>query len=126
MKKITLLAAFLIFAGMNVLLAQKQKANTIPSFKFHLTTVYTTFQEQNSTGNTQQREKRDMEVVISSSAGAPAPIPATVWVANEKGTEVLGPYEVFDGELLSVPIDNGKWGVVINCTWDANVDVWVD
>jgi hypothetical protein len=125
MKKITLIAAFIIFAGLNGLFAQKHKVNPIPSYNVQLTAISTAFVERHIPGPP-QREKRDMEVVISSSSAAPIPIPATIWVLDQNGSEILGPFAVYPNEQLSVPIDNGNWGVVINCTWEGTANVWIE
>jgi len=125
MKKIILIVALFLFTGMSGLLAQHFQINPIPSYNYQLTALSTGFQELLS-HSTPAREKRDMDVVISSSSTSPIPIFATVWVVKENGVIILGPYTIFLDELLSVPIDNGQWGVVVRCDWDVNVSVWID
>ena len=126
MKTTILLTAMFFFAGISGLFAQNMQINPIPSFNYQLTALTTGFQE-NPTHGVPLREKRDMDVVISSSSTSPIPIFATVWVVKDNGSRILGPYTVLLDELLSVPIDNsGKWGVVIKCDWDVLASVWID
>ncbi|MCX6305714.1 MAG: hypothetical protein NT040_12195 [Bacteroidetes bacterium] len=124
MKKITLIAAFILIAGLTGLFAQHININPIPSFNYQLTALNTGFQERLSHG-TPGREKRDMDVVISSSSTSPIPVFAKVWLAKD-GIVVKGPYTIFLDQLLSVPISDGQWGVIIKCDWDVAASVWID
>ena len=125
MKNFTLIAAFVLFAGLNGLFAQNFPIYPIPSYNCQLTTLKTGFQQK--THVLPGREKRDMDVVISSSSTNPFWVYAKVWVVQGTGSEVKGPYIIFLNQLLSVPIDNtGQWGVIIDCNWDVAASVWIN
>jgi hypothetical protein len=51
---------------------------------------------------------------------------ATVWVYSLDGTTILGPFYVNGGDVLSVPIDDRDWGVVVKSDDDVSVDVWIE
>jgi len=126
MKTAILFTAFIFISGMSGLFAQhNMPINPIPSFNCLLTTQTTGFKEFVSKGNP-AREKRDMDVVISSSSTSPVTVFAKVWVCKENGIQVLGPYTLYLDELLSVPIDNGQWGVIIKCDWSVMASVWTE
>jgi len=38
---------------------------------------------------------------------------------------VLGPYTVYAGETLDVEIDEREWGVLVQTTYEIQVDVWI-
>lgn len=123
MKKAILITAFVLLAGLNSLVAQQ--INPIPSYNYPLTTLNTAFQEIFTHYNP-GREKRDMDVTISASSTHPGYIFATVWVVKNNGIIIKGPYTLTPNHHLSVPIDHGRWGVVINCSWNVNASVWID
>jgi len=50
---------------------------------------------------------------------------ATVWVYSLDGQTILGPYTVYGGEILSVPIDDREWGVYVESDDEITVDVWI-
>ena len=125
MKEITLIAVFILFAGLNSLLAQLPQINPIPSFNYQLTALSTGFQEANIHG-TPGREKREMEVVISSSSTWPGQVFAKVWVVKDNGSIVKGPYTIHLDDPLEVSISDGQWGVIIRCDWDVSASVWID
>jgi hypothetical protein len=125
MKKVILLTAIMLFSGLNGLLAQHPQINPIPCFGYQLTALNTGFQESKMHG-TPTREKRDMEVVISTSSTNPIPEFARVWVVKDNGAVVLGPFTIFVDEPLTVPIDNGQWGVIIRSDFDLITSVWID
>ena len=121
MKKIILLSVVIYFTCLCGLHAQV--INPIPSFAFPITTHQTVFGELKASNG---KEKRDMDVEISTASHGSTPISATVWVVKKNGNTVRGPFTIYPGDLLSVPIDNGKWGVIVNCDWSVLVNVWVD
>ncbi|MDP1622572.1 MAG: hypothetical protein Q8M08_09580 [Bacteroidales bacterium] len=126
MKKIILITSlFVLFAGLNGLFAQQIQINPIPRFNYQLTALNTGFQEAIKYTGT-NREKRDMDVVISSSSVSVIPVFATVWVVKNN-VIFNGPYTIFMNEPLIVPIDNsGRWGVIIRCDWSVLASVWID
>jgi hypothetical protein len=124
MKKLILLSAVLFFGGLNIMMAQFTGINPIPSYNFQMTTEYAGFEELGPVNQT--REKRDMTVEVTTSSRDETRISATVWMVKKNSTKVLGPYTIYVNELLSVEIDNGKWGVIIQCGSDINVSVWTE
>jgi hypothetical protein len=124
MKKIILLSALIFFTSLGNIFAQNYPVNPIPSFNFQLATGQAVFSETKTVHNT--REKRDMDVVISTTNHSRIPVFAKVWVVKANGHVVKGPYRVVANQQLSVPIDNGSWGVVVKCDWEVSVDVWID
>jgi hypothetical protein len=50
---------------------------------------------------------------------------ATVCVYSLDGQTILGPYTVYGGEILSVPIDDREWGVYVESDDEITVDVWI-
>jgi hypothetical protein len=127
MKKILLLALIILFSGMSSLYAQRRhhSIKPIPSFNCPVNNNVEAFKEKLTHG-TPGREKRDMDVVISSSSSSPMLVFAQVWVVKDGGSVVLGPFTTFPDETLSVPIDDGLWGVVINCDWTITASVWIE
>jgi hypothetical protein len=126
MKKFILVTAVLLLTGFTSLYAQNFPIQPIPSYGCPLVTERTGFQEI-MTHATPGREKREMDVVISSSSTHPQMVSAKVWVIKDNGTIVKGPYRIYLDQLLSVPIDNGKWNVVIKCKFsNINACVWID
>jgi hypothetical protein len=123
MKKIMLLSVILFFTVSNGVIAQFANVNPIPSYNYQMTTQSAGFQES---GSGETREKRDMQVEITTSSDAMTDIFATVWIVKKNGTEVLGPFTVLCNEVLSVNLPKGKWGVVINCSWQVIVSVWIE
>jgi len=124
MKKGILVIAFILVTGLSGLFAQQYVVNPIPSFNYALTTQSTTFRER--VGGTNNREKREMDVVISSSSTNSFPVYATVWIKKVNSQVVLGPYIIFLDEPLTVQIDNSKWSAVIECAWGVNASVWIE
>jgi hypothetical protein len=125
MKTITLIAAFILFAGLNSLMAQHPQIYPIPSYDCQLTALNTGFQE-GLTHGAPNREKREMDITISSSSTSPFMVYAKVWVVKVNGHARKGPYTVFLNQPLSVPIDHDQWGVVIKCNWNVSASVWID
>jgi hypothetical protein len=126
MKKIILLAAFLIFSGLSSLYAQHYTIQPIPSFNYQLTEPKAAFQEVITHGIPPNREKREMDVVISSSSTHPQLVHAKVWIVKRNGSTIKGPYTIYLNQVLSVPIDHSQWGVVIHCNWSVAASVWID
>ena len=124
MKKAILIASFIIFTGITGLFAQHVQINPIPCVNYQLTAENTAFQEIITHVNP-SREKRDMDVTISSSSTHPSLVFAKVWVVKENGSVVKGPYYIHLNQVLSVPIDHSQWGVIINCGWSVNASVWI-
>ena len=124
MKKIILLSVVLIFTGLNGLMAQFSKLNPIPCYNYQMTGAYAGFQEPGQ--NNQTREKRDMNVEVTTSSDAMTEIFATVWIVEQNGSRVLGPYTIDCNEILSVELPSGTWRAVINCSWAVNVSVWIN
>ena len=125
MKKVLFFFIIFFFGGLNVLMAQFVKVNPIPYYHYPLTQQYAGFQERGTGDET--REKRDMDVEVTTSSDASrTDIFATVWIVKKHGSQVLGPYTVYCNEILSVELPRGRWGVVVHCTWDVEVSVWIE
>lgn len=128
MKKLILFVVLVLIAGTFGGYAQKRGAAgvyPIPSFNIPLTIGNSLFEEQN-THALPTREKRDMDVVISTSSASFVQEWATVYVVKKNENVILGPFTVYPDELLSVPIDNGHWSVLINSQFVINASVWID
>jgi hypothetical protein len=125
MKKIILLSVILFFAGLNLTMAQASLANVkpIPTFNYYMTEQNTAFVEP---GSGETREKRDVNVVISTGGDVVGEeIFATVYVIKKDGSQAFGPFTVYTNEPFSLDIPKGKWGVTVNSNWDLNVSVWI-
>jgi hypothetical protein len=74
-------------------------------------------------------EKRDMNV-SNDNGGSNAPVgeglPIGVLIYRLDHSIILGPFSVPSGETLSVPIDDGLWGVTIGTDTPTYVSVWTD
>ena len=129
MKKMILIAAILLVTGFSNAIAQKHNRppslHPIPSFNYPITTLNTAFQETSVHG-LPSREKRDMDVVISTSSTSTNNVSATVYIVKEYGTTVLGPFTVYPDQVLEVPIDYDQWGVVIQCDDPITASVWIE
>lgn len=125
MKKVLLIVTLLLVTGLSDLLAQNNQINPIPSYNFPISSLFTAFQEK-PTHSAPQREKRDMDIVISSSSSNPGQVSAKVWVVKENALLALGPFTVYPDQVLSVPIDNGQWGVIIKTDDNVTASVWID
>ena len=116
MKKLLLITLVLLIAGP----LQLFPANPIPSYDLKMT-YRANFQEKHfgQTGNQTGKEKRQMNIETSASTPVGGSIEnnsgddAIVYLYKVNGNKVLGPYEVSYGEILTVPIDNSAWGVII-------------
>lgn len=127
MKKIIGLFCFLFFfAGLSSSFAQANNYNVqpIPSFNYVMSEPVANFFEIKS--HSSNREKRDMEVVVNTRSTSSFPFFATVYVFKIAPNKVLGPFYVYAGQQLTVPIDNSRWGVRVLCDMPADVSVWTD
>jgi len=71
--------------------------------------------------------KREMDVRVNcSGVSSNGKCQATVWVYSLDGETILGPYTVNGGDVLSVPIDDRDWGVLVSTDDDITVDVWIE
>lgn len=128
MKKLILFVALVLIAGTNGGFAQKGTTPgiyPIPSFNVPLAIGNSIFKET-LTHAFPTREKRDMDVVISTSSATFVQVWATVYIVKKNESKILGPYTVYPDELLSVPIDNGHWSVLISSEFVINASVWID
>jgi hypothetical protein len=70
--------------------------------------------------------KRDMNVQVNCCGFSSCDsCQATVWVYSLDGQTILGPFTVYGGDVLSVPIDDRDWGVIVSTEDDITVDVWI-
>ena len=126
MKKLILFPFLFIFAG----IAQVFSANPIPSYNVKVN-FRANFQEMKGPStNLNAKERRIMNIETSTSspnAGKSASI-STVYVYKMNGSKVLGPFYIGCGELLTVEIDNSRWGAVIEVQdpeEHITADVWI-
>ena len=110
----------------------------IPSYNVNVISKATFQESQGSTGvsllnrnNNGQvwapMAKREMDVRVNCSGVSPnGTCQATVWVYSLDGQTILGPYTVNGGDVLSVPIDDRDWGVLVITDDDITVDVWIE
>jgi hypothetical protein len=123
MKKLTLLIALIFIIGT----ARTYAVNPIPSFNTKIT-YRANFQELK--GGNNNKEKRQMNVETTSSATPEmSQGTAIVYVYKLVGNEYLGPFYLDPGEVLTVDIDNSKWGVVMELEkpgTELYANVWID
>jgi hypothetical protein len=122
MKKLLLVAAFILFAGVQVSLAQN--TYPIPSYNVPLNCTAIEFTESGSgIGGINSAEKRDMEVVISSSSHAPN-IYAVVWFYKNPN-HIEGPFIVPANTPFTYTLpDSGGWSVLVKTDYEVEVSVW--
>lgn len=128
MKKLSLLFTVLFFAGITQLFAAKP----IPSFNVKVSDK-ANFQEMktNLPGIPGMKEKRLMNIETTTSVPNTGKsfFTAIVYVYKLNGSKVFGPFYVEPGELLTVPIDNGKWGVameMVHPSQHIEASVWTN
>jgi hypothetical protein len=129
MKKIILIVVFIFLAGINIMVAQKGRTQPIPSFDYKLHKDVTEFVESKKSFNppVNPKEKREMEIVISSSSTSPFDVFATIWLVKKRTNIVKGPYTIYLDQQFSKTIDNGEWGVVMSCDFEhIKTSVWID
>jgi hypothetical protein len=125
MKKSILFFVIFFLAGIKFSIAQetyKPQILPIPSFNV-LIDGNTAFQEEGSGGGT--REKRNLNVKVSTTSHGLMTGNARVYIIKGDFELVLGPYYVVYDEILSVPIDDGTWGTVIQAESGSYADVWI-
>ena len=72
-----------------------------------------------------ERGKRKINVWVQcNGSGFVGTCQATVWIYSLDGQTVFGPYTVYGGETLTIPIDDREWGVYIQTNNNITVDVW--
>lgn len=125
MKKLFLITAFIFFTGLNGLFAQERHIIPIPAYDYILNQGNALFQEMKPEGNF-NKEKREMDVVVSSTSHGPEPVFATIWIVKEFGEKVLGPFTVDDNEKLTVEIDGDKWGAIVKSDFDVSISIWIE
>ncbi len=127
MKKLVLFAGFFLLLGITSLLAQNLPIRPIPSYNYPLSSYMTGFAEiKPRIPPPPSREKRDMEVTVSSSSTSGTAVFAKVWAVKDGGVLTFGPFIVYEGEQLSIPIDNARWGAVVQCDWNVSISIWID
>lgn len=109
----------------------------IPSYNVNVTS-WANFQEHplssgvstrnsnNAGGVGSPMAKRNMNVQVNCCGFASTDsCKATVRVYSLDGEKILGPFTVYGGDILSVPIDDRDWGVIVSTEVDITVDVWI-
>jgi hypothetical protein len=125
MKKFILLSFIALYVSLSGAVAQNPVVNPIPSFNFPMNEPTAVFHETKINTNS-GKEKRDMDVVVNTRSTYNLPVFAIVFVFRLNPIRILGPYIIFPDAQLTVPIDQGKWGVLVKCNAPVDVSVWVD
>jgi hypothetical protein len=129
MKKIL----FLVISIMIITVVWAKAENPIPSYNVPLKNQ-ATFQEDNSglgsVNHDLSKEKRDMNVSNAPGGkmdliglGTPA---ITVYIYRLDRSIVFGPYAIPEGKTISIPIDEGLWGVFAETTDPTYISVWTN
>ena len=111
----------LFLFGLGITLVSGQ--NPIPSYNvpvYH----YANFQEQLKGSSTCYNNRGKSGIVIRAN-GAMSSI-AIVYVYSLDMQDVLGPFTIYGGETLTVPIDSREWGVLVESDDHISVDVWIE
>jgi hypothetical protein len=124
MKKALIIATIIFLTAIVRVSAQTPVVHPIPSFNYAMNEQSTYFHENKKINN--GKEKRDMDVVVNTRTTGSLSRFAVVYVFKIQPQKVLGPFYVFAGQHLEVPIDNGKWGVRVDCNFPADVSVWAE
>jgi hypothetical protein len=102
---------------------QNYKPYPIPSYNV-IVDDPAAFQE---TAPATNRAKRDVKVTIKPGMCTDTTTCyAEVLVYSTDHQTILGPYIVYCGETLTVPIDERAWGVVVTSETAVEVSVWID
>lgn len=127
MKKLLLVFGLVCIFGLNQLFA----ANPIPSYHV-LVTGKALFQETgkpiSTVGSIQTKEKRLMNIETSTSVPTKG-IGRTLIVAmlyQLDGQASMGPYYIFAGQSLMVPISDKPWGVTLQTDGTAYANVYTN
>jgi hypothetical protein len=127
MKKILFLTISILF----VTVVFAKAGNPIPSYNI-LVTGKAYFQEDNSNLNTNGAIYRKRHINVSND-GTPAtngPIiggsSIVVYIYRLDNSIVLGPFEISEGQPITVPIDNNSWGVSAEATSPTLISVWTN
>jgi len=128
MKKIFLLTISIILVS-----AVFAKAgNPIPSYNIPVT-YRANFQEDNTGPGVinLSDEKRDMNVSNDGAGGTHRhsghnPAIVVVYIYRLDHSKSFGPFYVRAGEVLTVPIDGNRWGVVTSTNIPTAVSVWTE
>lgn len=123
MKKVVLFLVVMLFTGLGAQ-AQMAKVNPIPTFDYQMAPGVAAFMENGNAGET--REKRDMNVEVSSSSDGITDIFVTVLLVKKNSTETLGPFTVYCNETLTVDLPKGKWGAFVTSSYSVNISVWIE
>ncbi|MBM3404872.1 MAG: hypothetical protein FJY10_08280 [Bacteroidetes bacterium] len=122
MKKQLLTLSMIIFLIAGVY-AQSTTPMPIPSFNANVTSI-STFVEVLSTAPFFTDGKKEMKVKKYENSGDNFQ-PARVWFFSLDQTTVLGPFELFDNNIVSQEVDSRPWGVIIESGTQITVDVWI-
>ena len=102
----------------------------IPSFNVPVTgkALFVSTGTININGTSQSliAEKRDVNVTNEGGGNGPIGGYLMFFVTCATQPIVLGPYTVAAGQTISVPIDDGQWGVAIGTSQTTPVSVWID
>ncbi|HEY9114436.1 MAG TPA: hypothetical protein VIN10_07020 [Bacteroidales bacterium] len=123
------LSLLVLVIGLIIVSPSKAQAQyPIPSYQVELMQVNATFEENENTEILSPINREESQLTIE--VGDPNPLQVSWVIVNVyslDGQDVLGPYTVMEGSLLSVAIDDRAWGVkVVNCLEGAILSVWIE
>jgi len=119
MKKISCL--ILILSGM--FMARVSAQNPIPSYGVPVDHI-ANFQEQQKSNKPNYPNKAKGSIIIKSN-GSLSSI-AIVYVYSLDHQDILGPFTMHGGDIISVAIDSREWGVLVESDDHITVDVWIE
>jgi hypothetical protein len=122
MKKIILISVMLMFVSMNYLVASKP----IPAYNVKIASI-ANFMERGggSSGFTFTDGKRQMNVESSTTHTGPLSGYTYVYIYKLDYSVILGPYRLYPDDVLSVDIDEDKWGAIVQTNQDLSISIWI-
>ncbi len=121
MKKFLISTVLLFFIWSITALAYEP----IPSYKYPINRTQNFIEKIAKDGDPSPKGKRDMLVQSSISSGKPTM--ATLYAFSTDGTTVVGPYVIYSGQTIIIPIDDRQWGlnVVAQGNDHVYISVWI-
>jgi hypothetical protein len=122
MKKIILISVMLMFVSLNYLVASKP----IPAYNVKINST-TNFIERGggNSGFTFTEGRRQVNVESSTTHTGPISGYTFVYVYKLDFSVVLGPFKLYPDNVLSVDIDEDKWGVLVQTDQDLSITIWI-
>ena len=102
--------------------AQNFKTYPIPSYNILSYGIANFLEESKKSCKDAPLEMRHIHIKCIASNTCPV----TVWIYSKDGLDILGPYTVNPGEILTVEIDDREWGVYTTADCEVLISVWID